>query len=102
FDSNILLLDFLKQQHISDNPSQLKVTKRKKNIVEALKHTSQWVNNTAAICKKSYVENGIIDMYINHPITFKKKFLNGNHSIVNFLNYLKSLGKLDDRPSESS
>jgi DNA topoisomerase I len=91
FDTNTLLLDFLKKAHVGiiPNPSDEKITTRKKNIVNAMKEISNCVNNTPAICKKSYANEDIINMYINNPKKYEKEFFNSNTARVNFINFLK-------------
>lgn len=91
FDTNTLLLEFLHQaSHISGHsPTQMTINQRKKIIVQSMKQISQCVNNTPAICKKSYANNDLIDMYIEQPQKYKKLFFNNNTSRVNFMNFLK-------------
>ena len=88
---NILLIDFLRRLHDGKlpNPSQIKVTHRKKNIVSAMKDISQCVNNTPAICKKSYANRDLMEMYISHPAKFEKEFFNNLTARANFIIFLK-------------
>lgn len=92
FDTNTLLIDYLKKLHGKNlpNPTKIKITHRKKNIVSAMKEISQCVNNTPAICKKNYANNDLIEMYIQHPKKFEKEImLNNTTSRVIFINFLK-------------
>ena len=69
FDTNTLLIDFLRNR---GSAFGLKPNVRKKNIVAAMKEISQCVNNTPAICKKSYANSDLIEMYIENPIKWDK------------------------------
>ncbi len=91
FDTNVLLIDYLKRHHEGKlpNPSELKVSHRKQNIVNAMKEISNCVNNTPAICKKSYANGDLIEMYIQHPKKFEKEILTDASSRLIFINFLK-------------
>jgi DNA topoisomerase I len=87
FDTNTMLIDFLKTK---GDPTKLTLTQRKKNIVEAMTVISQMVNNTPAICRKSYANANLIEMYIENPMTFRKKFFLKQTSRQLFIDYLIS------------
>jgi DNA topoisomerase-1 len=89
FDSNVLLIDYLKKVHSTHTPFSISIAKRKKNVVEAMKIVSDKVNNTPAICKKNYVSNDLINIYVEMPKKYKKEFINSNTSRVNFINFLE-------------
>lgn len=59
-------------------PIEDTILKRKKQIKNALDNVAQKLHHTSAICKKSYIDNGIIDKFV----------INGK--IVNYIKYLKS------------
>ncbi len=69
FDANTLLIDYLRNR---GKAVVLSASQRKKNIVEAMKEISKCVNNTPAICKKSYVNQELIDLYIDDPVKFDR------------------------------
>ena len=86
FDSNIILLKLLGK----DNPSALSPNVRKKKIVNAVREVSTMVHNTSAICKKDYIDPEIIDIYLKHPVRFKKLFITpSSDTRIKFINYLK-------------
>jgi DNA topoisomerase-1 len=91
FDTNVLLIEYLKRHHSGTlpGPAELKISHRKKNIVNAMKEISNCVNNTPAICKKSYANNDLIELYIHHPKKFEKEVLSDASSRVIFINFLK-------------
>jgi DNA topoisomerase-1 len=93
YDANILLLNFIHSAHNDTEfkPIQLAISKRKKNIVNALKSVSTQVNNTASICKKSYVHPKLIEMYLEHPKKYETMFINGDSSRLNFIKFLQKL-----------
>lgn len=86
FDTNTLLIDFLKNR---DRANLLTKNERKKNIVAAMKEISQCVNNTPAICKKSYANADLIEMYIENPVRFDK-FMSSKNSRELFIDFLES------------
>ena len=67
FDANTMLIDFLKNR---EKAQTLSPNMRKKNIVEAMKEISKCVNNTPAICKKSYINGDLITLYLEQPRKF--------------------------------
>ena len=89
FQVNDLLIDLLKDV----DPTTLSLTQRKKKIVELLKDVSCAVNNTPAICKKSYVNPDLIKMYIEQPRKYKKELINEKSSRVNFIHFLENIYK---------
>ena len=44
-----------------------KITHRKKATRESIKNTAEKLHHTPAICKKSYIHNAVIDLYIEKP-----------------------------------
>lgn len=94
YDTNILLLEHLNK--LSKDPAGITINQRKKYIVEALKYVSDCINNTPAICKKSYANIDIINMYINEPTKFKSAFLVGtgvDKMRRNFVKFLETNDK---------
>lgn len=88
FEVNDKLIDTLK----STNPEKMTLTQRKKAIVEAIKDVSCAINNTPAICKKSYINNDIINLYLDHPKKYHKQLIDNDFSSrVNFIKFLESL-----------
>ena len=47
-----------------------KITHRKKATRESIKNTAEKLHHTPAICKKSYIHNAVIDLYIDKPNKF--------------------------------
>ena len=86
FDANILLLERLIDHKEIE---KITTTNRKKIIVQEVKGVSECINNTASICKKSYIDPSLIDMFINSPNKFKKYFIKASGSIIErFINYI--------------
>lgn len=69
FDANTLLIDYLRNR---GKAVVLSMSQRKKNIVDAMKEISKCVNNTPAICKKSYINMELIETYIDDPVRFDR------------------------------
>lgn len=86
--ANIYFIDEIMK--FSDIPD--KISERKKNIKQAVEITSQKLHHTPAICKKKYIVVDMLDLYIKHPIKFKKLITNnynGGHADKAFLAYLE-------------
>ena len=77
----------------TEDPMKLPISKRKKNVVEAMKVISCQVNNTPAICKKEYLHIDLVELYINHPKKFKKHFLGCDNVRKCFIKYLEDYCK---------
>jgi DNA topoisomerase-1 len=77
FDTNILFLRGINDIHAADKtiPESLSVSRRKKNIRELMKKVSECVNNTPAICQKSYMLPDLMQIYIEQPRKFKRLFM---------------------------
>lgn len=63
-------------------------TNLKKNVIVALNIASNSINNTSNISKKNYIHNGIIKMYLENNLKYKKMFDNKNHTRTNLINFL--------------
>lgn len=86
FQSNMILIDGLKTQ----DPNGMKITARKKVIKAIAEKVADIVHNTPAISKKDYIDPEIIDLYINHPVKYRKMFITPNATArIMFLNWLK-------------
>ncbi len=86
FEVNDKLIEILK----STEPEKKSLSQRKKIIVEAIKEVSCSINNTPAICKKSYLNQKLIDLYINQPKKYQKLLINNDFtSRVNFIKFLE-------------
>ena len=90
FSTNTLLIDFLRNR---EKPSELKESQRKKNIREAMREISKTINNTEAICKKSYANEFLMSMYVEHPTQFARMFFGKSKKTARelFIDFLKKL-----------
>jgi len=84
---NIKFIEDMK--NITKDIHKLTITNRKKNVVSIIKDIAISINNTPAICKKSYIHPSLIDTYINNPRTYKRHFIGESSSRIIFLNFLK-------------
>ncbi len=89
FDVNCRLIESLKE-HM---PDKMTITQRKKKIIELIKDVSCSINNTPAICKKSYLNADLIKLYIEHPKKYTKQLINENSPHINFVRFLESIYK---------
>ncbi len=90
FEVNDKLIDILK----STEPEKQSLAQRKKKIVEFIKEVSCSINNTPAICKKSYLNQKLIDLYIDQPKKYHKLLINNNFTArVNFIKFLEETYK---------
>ena len=92
FDTNVMLME---QLRLVGPPENFSVSARKKNITAAIKHISDCVNNTPAICKKSYANAPLMDLYTDQPKLYKKLFFNDMSARANFIAFLESQSKKD-------
>ena len=86
WDTNLLFIEFMRTQ---EDPVSLPITKRKKNIVEAMKKISGQINNTPCVCKSQYLHIDLWTMYLEEPKTYKKHFNTDVSAKTAFLGYLK-------------
>ena len=85
YTANLLLIQFLK------NKDSETFQKRKKNLIEALKFISNEINNTPSIAKKSYINEDLINLYLNDYKNYSKFFINSaKSSRIQFINFLES------------
>lgn len=93
FDANVLFVEYARNVHSSNDlaPNKISEAKRKKFLVEGMREVSNSINNTAAICKSSYMSPEVIDLYLKHPLKFKSLFLNKLSPRTAFINFLKTL-----------
>ncbi len=87
FQANVMLIDLLK----NSNPVGLKPTARKKLLNESAVKVSEEIHNTVAICKKDYIDPEIIELFLDHPISYRSKFITpASTPRILFMNWLKS------------
>lgn len=85
WQANITLIETLQ-----DDPTSLSITARKKNINEAADKVAFTIHNTRAVSKSQYCDPEIIDMYIDHPVRYRKMFITPGTPARNmFINFLK-------------
>jgi len=85
FDTNTMFIDYMREL---GDPQRQSLAQRKKNVVSAMKVISEAVNNTPAICRKSYANQDLIALYIESPLAFKKKFFQNKSSRQLFVDFL--------------
>jgi DNA topoisomerase-1 len=90
WDTNVL---FIENTRVSEDPSKLSLTTRKKVIIEAMKVISKQINNTVCVCKKQYMHGDLIDLYLEHPKKYKKYFHGCLTARTCFTNYLNDYCK---------
>jgi DNA topoisomerase-1 len=86
FQANMLLIDGMRDK----DPAALKPTQRKKVLLDVVRHVAATVHNTPAVCRKDYIDPEIIDLYVEHPIKYRSKFITpGTTSRIMFMNWLR-------------
>jgi DNA topoisomerase-1 len=85
-NANVYLIDSINKNYTEILLSDIK--RRKKYIVSIIKDIAKDINNTPAVAKKNYINNDIIDMFLNNPKKYKKYFINKNNSVSNLINFL--------------
>ncbi len=88
WSANIALLGELCREKVGDTK-----TARKKELGEVIDKVAVRLHHTPAICKKSYIDNDILDMYMEKPEEFKAlvKGCDGRGECVNkvFVDFLR-------------
>ena len=85
YAANVTLIDML------NSPPSSKDSDRKKSLNAALDTISELIHNTRAVCRKEYIHPGLIEMYLGHPIKWKRAFVAKDLSPeAEFLAYLRS------------
>lgn len=68
-------------------------TARNKDLKDIIENVAVRLHHTPAICKKSYIDNDLLDMYVDNPDKFKKlvRGCNGTGECVNkvFVKFLR-------------
>lgn len=86
FIANIMIVDYLKDK----DPNSLTPAARKKALNAEVVKVAATIHNTPTVCKKDYIDPEIIEMYLEHPITYRKFFITPGTPARNmFLNYLR-------------
>lgn len=74
------------------NPSSLTESQRKKQVVEAIKTVACEINNSMAICKKSYLNSDLLKLYIEHPRKYTSLLIKGSERpYIKFIKFLESI-----------
>lgn len=88
FSVNILFIELMR----GINPSTLTATGRKKEVAEVLKELSCSINNSPTICKKSYLSQDLVKLYIEQPKKYQKNInLSNKNPIQIFVEFLETL-----------
>ena len=86
FVANTVIIDFLKDK----DPNGLAVTVRKRTMNGEIMRVAETIHNTPAVCRKDYIDPEILEMYMLHPIKYRKLFITPGTPARNmFINYLK-------------
>jgi DNA topoisomerase-1 len=72
-----------------EDPVEMTAAARKRKIRELVEVVADAINNTPAICKKSYINKELLDLYIANPKKFKKMMINDSSGRVNFIKFLE-------------
>lgn len=67
-------LEFIKHARSMKEPIAQKVAPRKKQLKAIIEKVATKLHHTVAICKKSYLDNGIWEMFVEKPELFLKTF----------------------------
>ena len=86
FQANMLIIDAMREH----DPNPLKPTARKKILLEAVKRVAEIVHNTPAVCRKDYIDPEILELYVEHPVSYRSRFITPNTTArVMFMNWLR-------------
>ena len=88
FSVNTKFIDITRSEPVK----LLTESQRKKYVTSIVKELSTSINNTPAICKKSYLDPDLIKLYIEHPIKYNKTInKHPNNSMVAYIHFLESI-----------
>jgi DNA topoisomerase-1 len=87
FATNVMFIELMKE---IDDPESQSIAQRKRSINNVIDNVSNSIHNTRAVCKKEYTHPDLIKMYLEHPRTFKRKFMGDIDPEPSFLSYLRS------------
>jgi DNA topoisomerase-1 len=88
FAVNTLFIDLMKNV----KPTTMTLSQRKKCVKEVLEDLSCSVNNTPTICKKSYMNMDLLNMFIDHPKKYETD-INKNPNLTSVLKFIQFLEK---------
>lgn len=84
--ANMTLIDLLR----AEDPNGLSVAARKRAVNVAADQVSDAIHNTRAVTKSQYCDPEVIEMYIDHPVKYRKMFITPGTPARNmFINFLK-------------
>lgn len=91
FDTNILLIEFLRKKMATPSTSKAGYTQkdRTRHIKEAMDLISDQINNTPAILKKNYASRELYELYIQQPAEFERVFGTDESPHEIFIKFLK-------------
>lgn len=88
FVANTLIIEFLADK----DPNPLASTVRKRTMNAEIIKVAATIHNTPAVCKSDYIFSDILDMYMEHPIKYRKMFITpATNPRQMFINYLKMI-----------
>ena len=82
-------LEFIKNAKSMSEPITLQKNKRKKQLKDIIEKVAHKLHHTVAICKKSYLDDGIWGMFVEKPDNFKKLFMNNKDSKDTLVKYFE-------------
>lgn len=86
FIANTLIVDFMRDK----DPKALTATARRRTLNAEIKKVAAIVHNTPTVCRKDYIDPAIVEMYIEHPVTYRKFFITPGTPARNMLiNYFR-------------
>lgn len=72
-------LEFVKKSRELNEPIADKITHRKKQLKHIVEQVAEKLHHSVAICKKSYLDSSLFEMFVDKPDKFTKMFLNKKH-----------------------
>lgn len=78
----------------ASQPTKLTEQQRRKMVTAIIKDLACQINNTATVCKKSYVNPELIQLYIEHPKKYTDTMIKTTGtSYIKFIRFLESIYK---------
>jgi DNA topoisomerase-1 len=91
FAVNTLFIDIMKNV----KPTKMNITQRKKQVKEVMDELSCSINNTSTICKKSYLNAELLNLFIDSPQKYENDINKHKDvtSVMLFIQFLERINK---------
>jgi DNA topoisomerase I len=89
YSVNITFIEIIRKLANENKFTSVTVAQRKKVVVNVIKELACSINNTPSICKKSYIDPKLIELFIEHPYKYEKEMIKSNNANLAFVIFLE-------------